>query len=115
MSAYKEYLKGVKKYADDNKGVISQVNKSDSELIFPQHILWAKTVCEYLETDKAKTLRIKDGFYFTEQLVNKLMLFAFLKGRNDVEEKSYENGWHDCEADIANKLGFADNTNNEKA
>ena len=54
----------------------------------------------------AKTLVINEEFYFTEKLVNKLMLFAFLKGRRDVNEKSYEKGWEDCRKDVANKLGF---------
>lgn len=104
--SYDDYLKAVKEYAEDNASVISEVNKADKEPIFPQHILWAKTVSEHLENDEAKTLRIDEEFYFTEKLVNKLMLFAFLKGRNDVDEKSYKKGWDDCMDDIAEKLGW---------
>jgi len=108
MSPYEDYLKGKKKYANDNSGIIKVTNKSDKETIFPQHILWAKTVSKELETDEAKTLTIEKEFYFTEKLVNKLMLFAYLKGRSDIDEESFKIGWDDCRIDIANKLGFTE-------
>jgi hypothetical protein len=111
MSNYDEYLKGQIIYAEKNKDVINEVNKSDKDIIFPQHILWAKTVCKQLENDKAKTLTINDEYYFTERLVNKLMLFAYLKGAKDIDETSFKKGWEDCLQDVANKLGLLCNNN----
>ena len=110
MSAYDEYLKMTKKYSEDNLDIIEETNRSDKESIFPQHILMAKTVSKHLEDDEAKTLRIDENFYFTENLVNKLMLFAFLKGRKDIDELSYRRGWKDCRDAVAKTLNFSDDT-----
>ena len=106
MSAYEEYRKGVEKYIADNRSTIEETKRQANDTIFPQNILWAKEVCDELKTDDAKTLHIEDEFYFTEKLVNRLMLFAFLKGRRDIDIRSHKKGWNDCRKDIASKLGF---------
>ena len=106
MSAYEEYRKGVEKYIADNHATIEETKKQAR--IFPQHILWAKNVCDELETDDAETLRIEGGFYFTEKLVNRLMLYAFLKGQRDIDMRSHKRGWNECRKDVAQKLGYAD-------
>lgn len=108
MSAYEEYKKGVKKYISDNRATIEETKKQASENIFPQHILWAKEVCDELKTEEAKTLWIEDEFCFTEQLVNRLMLYAFLKGQRDIDFRSHKLGWDECRKDIAQKLGYVD-------
>lgn len=106
MSAYKEYRKEVEKYISDNASVIKETKKQAEGTIFPQHIFWAKKVCKELETDEAKTVSIDDKFYFTEKLVNRLMLYAFLKGQHDIDMKSYKRGWNDCRKDVEQKLGY---------
>lgn len=106
MKAYEDYLAKCKEYAENNEEIIKLVNFSDKEIIFPQHILLMKTVSKYLENDKAKTVKIEDEFYFTEYLVNKLMLFAYIKGSRNIEETSFKKGWDACREDVAKKLDF---------
>ena len=108
MSAYEEYRKGVEKYIADNRATIEETKRQASDTIFPQHILWAKEVCDELKTDEAKTLRIEEEFYFTEKLANRLMLYAFLKGQRDIDIRSHKRGWNECRKDVAQKLGYAD-------
>jgi hypothetical protein len=106
--SYDAYMAGIKKYVEDNKPLIDQVNKEAKEIIFPQHILWYKNVYKELvdELNNAKTTTIDGEFYFTEKLVNKLMLFAWHKGQHNIEEMSYKRGWNDRMKDIANLLGL---------
>lgn len=111
MSAYEDYRKSVEKYILDNRATIEETKRQANDTIFPQHILWAKEVCGELETGDAKTLRIKDEFYFTEALVNRLMLYAFLKGQRDIDMRSHRRGWSDCRKDVALKLGYAEDDN----
>jgi hypothetical protein len=92
MTPYEEYLESCKKYANDNRSIIEDTKRKASDIIFPQNILMAKTV-------------IKDGnFYFTEKLVNRLMLFAYLKGSRAVDEDSYKMGWNDSKEEMTNKI-----------
>jgi hypothetical protein len=106
MSVYDEYRKGVEKYISDNRETIEKTKRQANETIFPQHVLWAKEVCGELETEDAKTVWIDGEFYFTEKLVNRLMLYAFLKGERNIDIKSHKRGWEDCRKDIAGKLEF---------
>ncbi len=106
MTPYEEYKKGVEIYIADNKNAISETINQASKSLFPQHVLWAKTVCSELETETAKTLTIDQKFYFTEELVNRLMLYAYIKGEENIDINSYKRGWDDCRKDIANKLCF---------
>ena len=100
------YMDEVKKYVEDNKPLIDQVNKEAKGIIFPQHILWYKNVYKELvdELNNAKTTTIDGEFYFTEKLVNKLMLFAWHQGRHCIEESSYKRGWDNCRKTIADSL-----------
>ena len=102
-SGYDWYLKNKKEYAEKNSDVIKEVNGHKDT---PQYILWAKTVAEELEGGDAKCVKNDMGYFFTEQLVNKLMHFAYLKGTKAIEENSYKKGWDDCLNDVGKKLGF---------
>jgi hypothetical protein len=105
-SPYDEYREQVEKYLADNKATLEETKKQANNTIFPQHILWAKEACDELRTEEAKTLTIEGTFYFTEKLVNRLMLYAFLKGQRDIDKRSHEKGWNDYRQNIADLLGF---------
>jgi len=100
MKYYEEYLEGKKKYAEENKKTIEKA-KTDN---IPQAILWQKTVSDHLEDDKAKCVTIDGNFYFTEKLVNRLMYYSYLRGRCDIEKKSYDRGFSDCLEKMREKI-----------
>ena len=99
---YEWYLNNKKLYEKENESLVKEINKQST----PQHILWTKTICDKLEDETAKCVRNKDGFFFTEHLVNKLMHFAYLRGSRSINEDSYRNGWSDCLLDVSEKLGL---------
>lgn len=113
MTPYEEYREKAKQYVADNRSAIDETIQMASQSIFPQHILWMKEVCDELKTEEAKTALIEGKFYFTEQLVNRLMLYAFLKGEKRSNSISYKKGWSDCRKDIANKLDFIEDEDSE--
>lgn len=78
-------------YLEKSKNLIKQVNKEASGSIFPQNILVYKMACDALESkeENATTVTIDGKFYFTEGMVNRLMLLAWHEGRRGVEERSY--------------------------
>ena len=108
MSHYDEFLAARIQYAEDNRHLIDRVNKT-SDIAFPQHILMAKELCKELETCRAVTGRLTTGqFGFSERLVNKLMLLAFLKGREDIDSTSFKQGWDACMEDVLLRLNGKD-------
>jgi len=103
--SYSEYVNACKEFAESNQDLIDIVNKSKET---PQSVLWQKTVSNKLENETAKCLR-KDGeFYFTEELVNKLMHFAFLKGQKGFDERSFNSGWANCRKEMLSALGVTE-------
>lgn len=113
MTPYEQFRKQAEEYVKENRPTIEETKRLANDHIFPQHILWAKEVCDELKTDEATTLRIEDNFYFTEKLVNRLMLYAYLKGQKHIDTKSFQKGWNACRKDIAQKLDFYEDEDSE--
>ena len=112
-SGYEWYLKLKKNYAIESADLIKEVNESTNT---PQNILLAKTVANLLSPNGDGYMRNADDFFFTESLVNKLMHFAYLHGKKQIFETSFNQGWNDCLSDIrksfmpvAEKLDFVHN------
>lgn len=95
-SQYELHLEARRRYAEDNSALIKQVC-GDNFPTGTQHILWMKTVSDQLEDGgEHKTFRSEDGtFGFTEQLVNRLMHFAYMKGVAEFDQRSYRRGWEE--------------------
>lgn len=102
MTPYEELMKNIDSYLDRNENDINAVNKSE----IPQHILMAKNAYKMFKDYDAGFTVIKGKFYFTEAMVNKLMYFAYLLGSKDINQKSYDKGYNDSRANIAEYLGF---------
>ena len=100
--SYDDYMKAQARYVSDNAMPIKLVNASKET---PQNILMMKGLYKEFESDDAKCNTINDQFYFTEKMVNRLMHFAYLKGCNALDVKSYEEGWKSCYNDVLKKLG----------
>ena len=58
----------------------------------PQHILATKSIADELVKGDEGYVRNEVGFFFTEKLVNRLMHLAYLHGRDDIDERSFEAG-----------------------
>lgn len=93
-SQYELHMEARRKYAEDNADLIKQVC-GDNWPHGTQHILWMKTVSDKLEGGEARTERHGEFFGFSETLVNRLMHFAYLKGAQAFEQRSYRKGWED--------------------
>lgn len=101
ISTYEGLLAAYKRHAEANEPVIRAVKAAGA--IDLQPVLWIKGAMsshfEGLENGESRTFRAKevDGetFGFTETLVNRLMLAAYLMGAKSVDERSYRKGWED--------------------
>lgn len=101
ISTYEGLLAAYKRHAEANEPVIRTVKAAG--VIDLQSVLMMKgSMCphfEGLENGEARTFRAKevDGetFGFSEVLVNRLMLAAYLMGAKSVDERSYRKGWED--------------------
>lgn len=96
-AGYEYYLNLKKTYAAEHKDSIAIVNKSTAT---PQVVLLAKTVANELISGDSGYKTTDEGFFFTEELVNKLMHFAYLQGQKQISDESHRQGWADCIADI---------------
>lgn len=103
---YDWYLEQKRKAIENTKHAVEEVNKEDSKTVFPQYILSWKMACSELETEEAKCVTIDGKFYFTEKLVNKLMLLSSLMSTRMINEDSYNKGWQDCWENTLKKLGI---------
>lgn len=74
------FLKELDKYTKENRHWIEENSKSDTE----QHLLWLKSGAVDILTPKNKDFELKlvqDRAFFSELLVNKLMLLAYRRGQ----------------------------------
>lgn len=73
------FLKELKKYTKENRHWIEEHSKSDTE----QHLLWLKSAaCEVLTGGAEYNIKLlNNSAYFSEILVNKLMLLAYRRGQ----------------------------------
>lgn len=104
---WKAYQQRWINYANKNEALIKQVLEDAKNTVFPQHILEMKngTTDALKEYDEdANYLRIDGKFYFTERLVNILMLFSYEKGKRYTDNVSYTRGWEDCKNEICKHL-----------
>lgn len=81
-------------YLTQSKDLIARVNKEAKDIVFPQNILVYKMATDAVSSaeDGAVCERINDKFYFTETLVNRLMLLAYYEGARAIDERSREVG-----------------------
>lgn len=103
-TGYDWYLEEQRKAVENTKRVVEEVNKEANKTVFPQYILSWKMAYSGLETEEAKCVTIDGKFYFTEKLVNKLMLLSSLMSTRMINEDSYNKGWQDCWENTLKKL-----------
>lgn len=104
---FKEFLDLKEEYRDKNKELIDEVNEYENSVIYPKETLIIKSIYEDFESKTAKTATINKESYYSEHLVNKLILFAYLKGQKDdrkKQEETFQNGWECCKNHILYKL-----------
>ncbi len=68
-----------------------RVKKVMSEEV-PQHILATKELADDLVLGDEGYARTEAGFFFKEKLVNRLMHLAYLHGRDEIGERSFNLG-----------------------
>jgi len=91
MSKIMQWLDEIqKRQAEFHKERIERVLREK----IPQHILATKEIADLLVVGEDGYCRTKDGFFFREKLVNRLMYLAYLHGRDDIDERSFRAG-HD--------------------
>lgn len=105
--AYEWYDKLKAASAASNKDRIKQVLKADVFELQP--VLQLKMSCSELEDDEHFCFYGNDKYDtttygFNEKLVNRLMHLAYLYGCQDIEKKSFENGYQCCKKDFAKEL-----------
>jgi hypothetical protein len=71
----------------------------------PQHILATKSVVDALAPGTDGFVRNSTGFFFTETLVNRLMYLAYLHGREDIDNRSFQAGYEKALEVARKKLG----------
>lgn len=82
-----------------HKDRIQEVLKADHWDL--QTVLQLKLNYSALEDDKHYTFKVDDEHVFNELLVNRLMYLAYLFGCRDIEQKSFERGYHACKTEMA--------------
>ena len=92
-----------RKYLESSADLIARVNKEAKDTVFPQNILVYKMATDAVSNaeDDSVCKRIDDRFYFTEKLVNRLMLLAYYEGTRAIEDNSYRKGVADANAKTA--------------
>lgn len=113
MDNYEKHNKRKEKYLEDNADLIGKVIDRET----PQEILWEKCASDAFENAKEGrfmkrvSLENENGeteekFVFSEKMANKLMHFAFLKGKLEGAEEGKKEGYEDCMDEVAESLGL---------
>ena len=122
MSAFERLEKMKADYLEKSKDLIARVNEDAKDLVFPQNILVYKMACDAVSSkeDGSVCETINGKFYFTETLVNRLMLLAYYEGTRAIDERSREVGAYaekrkieEAVRQLVNTLGIDLNSEND--